>query len=161
MIKLTLPTRDNAFIGVLVVDDEPMFAMALEDCLRDLGFTWISCTGILGAGRRSWPSEAPGLGVLDVNVRKTLVFPLAAELQVRRVTFFLSSGLSRDGFPPEWNSHAFVAKLLRPYALKATLQDLGFKVWGDNTHQWSVAGIAVGRPSRLPGVETVTYLSAG
>lgn len=48
--------------------------------------------------------------MLDVNIGKALVYPLAEELLRRHVPFVFHTGAQRAALPPQWSVHPFVLK---------------------------------------------------
>jgi DNA-binding LytR/AlgR family response regulator len=110
---------------VLIVEDEFLVAAHLEDVLAELGYTEIHVAGDLDEGHRLLERVAPHFAILDVNVGSALVFPLAAELQKRRIPFVFSSGNALSAFPPEWRTHPFVPKPLQKHVLAAALHGFG------------------------------------
>ena len=62
-------------LKVLVVEDEPLVAMALEDLLTDSGCTVVGPASSVKQGMRLIEEQAVDGAVLDVNLRGEMVFP--------------------------------------------------------------------------------------
>lgn len=85
---------------VLVVEDEPLIALALEDVLEDLGCEVVGPAHTL--------DEAAGLGraapldgaILDVNLGRDKVFPVADILSKRSIPFVFTTGYGDAGLRP-------------------------------------------------------------
>jgi CheY-like chemotaxis protein len=105
---------------ILIVEDEPLVAMALEDMLLDLG-----CV-VLGPALRLLPamdlartSTVDG-AVLDINLGKDRSFPVAEILRERAIPFLFATGYGNQGLHPPFADAMVLAK---PYSL-ATLQQV-------------------------------------
>ncbi len=116
----------RANLRVLVVEDEHLLAMAVQLVLEKLGFENIHCAGDLQGGRDYLASERPALAILDINIGKDLVFPLAEELKALNVPILFSSGWARHQMPAQWASHPFLPKPLLVHDLNEMLIGLGF-----------------------------------
>jgi CheY-like chemotaxis protein len=79
-------------LKVLVVEDEPLVAMALEDLLADSGCTVIGPASSLKQGMRLIEKEAVDGAVLDINLRGEFVFPLADALAAQSIPFVYVTG---------------------------------------------------------------------
>jgi DNA-binding response OmpR family regulator len=112
--------------GVLVVEDNDLVAATLEAVLLDLGFCEVYLAPDLSAGRTLLQERRPGLGVLDVNIGRTLVFPLAQDLREQRIPIVFATALQRDDFPSEWLSHPIVPKPFSKATLVLALHAAGF-----------------------------------
>jgi DNA-binding response OmpR family regulator len=112
---------------VLVVEDDPLIALDLKAQLCGLGFSDVHLANNLTAGSTLVRSKTFGLGILDVNIGRRLVFPLAAELRVRRIPIVFCTGYLLSAFPPEWATHPIVQKPLTRKVLVAALSALGFR----------------------------------
>jgi DNA-binding response OmpR family regulator len=82
-------------LKVLVVEDEPLVAMALEHMLADSGFTVIGPASNLKQGLRLIDEETVDGAVLDVNLRGEMVFPLADALAGQAVPFVYVTGYGK------------------------------------------------------------------
>ena len=82
-------------IKVLVVEDEPLIAMALEEMLTDSGCTVAGPASSLKQGMQLLEEEAVDGAVLDVNLRGELVFPLADALAERSIPFVYVTGYGK------------------------------------------------------------------
>ncbi len=67
-------------LKVLVVEDEPLIAMALADMLTEFGCTVAGPAASLKRGMRLMEEEAIDGAVLDINLGGEMVFPLADAL---------------------------------------------------------------------------------
>ncbi|MGO9485352.1 MAG: response regulator [Rhodomicrobium sp.] len=79
-------------LKILVVEDEPLIAIALEDMLTDSGCTVAGPAASLKQGMQLLEEEAVDGAVLDVNLRGELVFPLADALAERSIPFVYVTG---------------------------------------------------------------------
>jgi CheY-like chemotaxis protein len=96
---------------VLVVEDEPFFALRLETILGKLG-----CT-VLGPAHRladalTWTRQALDVALLDINLAGTPVFPVADALAASGVPFIFVTAYDRSALPAAYQGAALVTKPL-------------------------------------------------
>jgi CheY-like chemotaxis protein len=96
--------------SVLVVEDETIISLEIEQMLQDLdcGTIWhaanvVQALAILAEHR-------PDVALLDVNLGREKVFPVADMLIDRAVPFIFSTGYGRDGLPLEWAGWPVIQK---------------------------------------------------
>ena len=80
---------------ILVVEDEPLLAMASADLLADSGCTVAGPALSLKQGMRLIEQEAVDGAILDVNLRGEMVFPLADALAERSIPFVYVTGYGK------------------------------------------------------------------
>jgi DNA-binding response OmpR family regulator len=102
---------------VLMVEDEMFIAMVLEDILSDAGYQ-VRGVSSLAAGLEISKNEGFDAAILDVNLGRDLVFPLAEQLREQGVPFVFASGYGREEIPKEFDD---CAALLKPYDSKTML----------------------------------------
>lgn len=132
------PPEDHNGTGrgsaVLIVEDEPIIALALEATLEDLGFKDIHVAHTLDEAAALLAAHPQGqpfaLALLDVNVGDALVFPLAEELRRRGVPFAFSTGRHPRDLPETWRHHLVISKPADDAALTAAIGALGFRWTG-------------------------------
>lgn len=83
---------DLAGLRILVVEDEPLLAFALEDMLTDVGCTVVGPAHNLRRAIQLVEQEDIDGAILDVNLAGERVFPLADLLAERRVPFLYVTG---------------------------------------------------------------------
>ena len=108
--------------SVLVVEDETIISLEIEQMLQDLdcGHIWhaanvVQALAILAQHR-------PDVALLDINLGREKVFPVAEMLIDRAVPFIFSTGYGRDGLPHEWAGWPVIQKpyLTRELAMALT-----------------------------------------
>lgn len=82
-------------LKVLVVEDEPLVAMALEDMLTNSGCTVAGPAASVNEGMRLIGEETVDGAVLDVNLGGEMVFPLADALAERSIPFVYVTGYGK------------------------------------------------------------------
>ena len=87
---------------VLVAEDEPLVAMALQDELEDAGATVVGPAGTLEGALNLIGAHAVDAAVLDIKLQSELVFPLADALTARGVPYLFTTGFSADSIPPDY-----------------------------------------------------------
>ena len=108
-------TRDNLNEArILVVEDEPMIAYALEETLVEAGF---EIAGV--AGRLDQALKIIDLGdcdgaIIDANLAGVSAAPVASALLARSIPFIVVSGYSREQQRGAFPGAPFVQKPYRP-----------------------------------------------
>jgi DNA-binding NtrC family response regulator len=102
---------------VLMVEDEVFIAMVLEDLLTDAGYAVRGVTS-LAEGLRVAQADGFDAAILDVNLGRDLVFPLAEQLREQGVPFVFASGYGKEEIPKEFHTYE---TLLKPYDSKTML----------------------------------------
>ena len=110
---------------VLVVEDNFLTAMHLEGMLAEMGFE-VSLANNLAEAFAMLGLKPPRLAILDVNLGRDLVFPVAAELRARQIPIVFSTGCGLHQFPSEWVNYPIVPKPLNIEALISTLRAINF-----------------------------------
>ncbi|WP_306096307.1 response regulator [Qipengyuania flava] len=104
---------------ILVVEDEPIIAFALEDMLIDDGADVIA-VGSLKDGLANARDERFDFAILDINLHGEKSYPIAHELGRKGVKFVFASGYGDAEHPSEL---AHVTTLTKPYVL-AEIRDM-------------------------------------
>lgn len=82
---------------VLVVEDEPIIAMALEDMLTELGCEVVGPASNLVEAQALAEREAIDVAMLDINVNSARSYVIADELRRRSVPFAFATGYGEEG----------------------------------------------------------------
>jgi CheY-like chemotaxis protein len=80
---------------ILVVEDEPLLAMASADLLVDSGCTVAGPVSSVKQGMQLIEQEAIDGAILDINLRGEMVFPLADALAERSIPFVYVTGYGK------------------------------------------------------------------
>ncbi len=102
---------------VLMAEDEVFIAMVLEELLHDAGYDVQGVTS-LAEGLRVSQSERFDVAILDVNLGRHLVFPLAEQLREQGVPLLFASGYGKEEIPTEFHHYQ---TLMKPYDAKMML----------------------------------------
>lgn len=106
--------------NVLMVEDEMFIAMVLEDLLSDAGYR-VHGVSSLAEGLKVSQSEEFDATILDVNLGRDLVFPLADQLREQGVPFVFASGYGEEEIPQHFRDYDTLPK---PYDSKSLLNAL-------------------------------------
>ncbi len=98
---------------VLIVEDEVLIAMVLEDMLDMLGHTVTSTPASYAEADAAIAAGGFDLAILDVNLGRDPVFPLAEKLQAAGTAIIFATGSHRDSLPAMFVG---VPVLEKPYA---------------------------------------------
>jgi len=109
-------------LRILVVEDEMMLAMMLADFLKAY-----DCTPIM-AGRvekalQLVATTAFDVALLDVNVAGESVYPVAQELDRRRIPFVFVTGYTDQGMDADYRNRPALTKPFSTAALGQALAD--------------------------------------
>ena len=94
---LSGPAREQTggSLLVLVVEDEALLALDLELTILRHGWRVLGPAGTVEEALELLKVETPDVALLDVNLRGTMVTPVALELRARGVPFVLASAYER------------------------------------------------------------------
>jgi len=97
-------------LRVLVVEDELLLAAALEEDLKSAEFTIVGPFKTLALAVKASRQEQFDVAVLDVNLNGELIYPLAEELQTRRIPFLFLTGFNLAEMPEKFRATPRMAK---------------------------------------------------
>lgn len=109
---------------VLVVEDQMLIAMVIEDLLTDLDCEVVGPAATLESAVELATAENPDAAILDVNLDGQKVFPLAEQLQRRKIPFIFSTGYSDYSLPEKWHDTPRLSKPFNRDQLEALLENL-------------------------------------
>ncbi|HYJ30257.1 MAG TPA: response regulator [Allosphingosinicella sp.] len=107
---------------ILIVEDEPILAIALQDMLESLGYE------VVGPAFRVAPALALAAdaaidgAILDVNIGEGDSYGIARRLDDRGIPYLFATGYGRDGLDP---GHEAAFVLQKPYREKEIEAALG------------------------------------
>lgn len=112
-------------LRVMVLEDEPLPAMALDDLLVDLGFITLGPFMELDEATDFVRDHAAEIDVaiLDVNIHGDLSFELADLLLQRGIPFFFCSGRSRETFDARWRRWPNLGKQFTEASLLSMIEE--------------------------------------
>jgi DNA-binding response OmpR family regulator len=111
--------NDPARPSILIVEDEPLLALDLEATLAEGGFRVIGPTATTSQAIELVREHRPDLTILDLNLGREWVFPVADVLTQLGLRFFILSGHSRDFVPARHRNSPFMQK---PHSAAALLR---------------------------------------
>jgi CheY-like chemotaxis protein len=97
---------------ILLVEDEPVIAFALEDLVADLGYEVVGPAFRLPEALDIAASEPLDAAILDVNLNELTSYPVAERLRARGVPFLFATGYAESGV--DWPDE--VAVIAKPYS---------------------------------------------
>ncbi len=100
---------------ILIVEDEPFIALALEAMLAELGFDMAGSAAQVSAALELISRERIDGAILDVNLGLQRIDPVADILAARACPFFFTTGYSISGLPAR---HAGRTVLQKPFGLE-------------------------------------------
>jgi CheY-like chemotaxis protein len=114
---------------ILIVEDEPFIAVALEAMLLELGFDVAGSAAQVSAALELIGRERIDGAILDVNLGSQKVDPVADILAARACPFFFTTGYGISGLPAR---HAGRAVLQKPFGseqlFKVLRAEFGFPI---------------------------------
>lgn len=116
---------------VLVVEDDFLVSLATTDLLESFGCEIVGPAASLAVAVQLAQSEALDAAVLDINIAGEMIWPAAAELQLRGVPFLFVSALTPLMIFPAL--FAAAPRLDKPLARNRLLRDL--------SSMWSISPI--------------------
>ena len=103
---------------VLLVEDQMIVAIEVEDMLREFGCVVVGPVGTLKQALRLAERERLDAAVLDVSLDGETIFPVAEELQKRRIPFIFATGYAEHTLPEKWQRLPRLAKPFKRDQLK-------------------------------------------
>src|SRR6516165_2641503 len=85
---------------VLLVEDEPLIAIALESTLKELGFDIVASTTGISSALQVIGREVVDCAILDVNLGSQRVDAVADALAARNCSFIFMTGYATSDVPP-------------------------------------------------------------
>jgi CheY-like chemotaxis protein len=100
-------------LRLLVAEDEVLIALALEDILAGFDCDVLGPVSTVEEALPLAEGEQLDGAILDLNLRGTLIYPVAEVLQHRNVPMIFCTGYSEAGVIPE--QFANVPRVSKPY----------------------------------------------
>lgn len=110
---------------VLIVEDEVLIAMVLEDMLDMLGHSVVSTPSTYAEAEAAITAGGFDTAILDVNLGREPVFPLAAKLQAAGLPIIFATGSHRDSLPALFAGVPILEKPYAVHAVESALEKLG------------------------------------
>lgn len=101
MARRQAGSQDEALPLILVVEDEPLIALDLAGTLEEGGFSVLGPAFTVSSALTLLDGQRPDAAVLDVNLGREVVTPVAHVLHRAHVPFLISSARSWDGLPED------------------------------------------------------------
>ena len=98
---------------ILVVEDEPIIAFALEDTLLGLECDEVRVVTRVPHAMSAVTNEVFDAAVLDVNIHGEQSYGIASELERRGVPFIFATGYGDSVHPPKFQASP---TLMKPYS---------------------------------------------
>jgi CheY-like chemotaxis protein len=109
---------------VLVVEDEPIVAMAIEDMLLDLGCVVVGPAAHLSQAHALAEGETLDAAVLDININSGRTYAVAETLRRRGVPYAFATGYGADGIEQGGEGVPVLQKPYRQEQVEAMLRRL-------------------------------------
>ena len=106
---------------VLLVEDEPLIAIALESTLKELGFDIVASTTGISSALQVIGREVVDCAILDVNLGSQRVDAVADALAARNCPFIFMTGYAATDVPPRHRDRIVLQKPFRLDQLLAAL----------------------------------------
>ena len=87
---------------VLLVEDEGFTGFMIETMLRARGCGEVWLVGAVDEALAQLQRQRPDVAVLDVNLGRQLVFPVAEQLERQQVPLLFATAYPRAWMPPRW-----------------------------------------------------------
>jgi DNA-binding response OmpR family regulator len=114
----------NQHRRILIVEDEPTLAFALEDMLIDGGFEIAGVARELTTALAIIGRDACDAAILDVNLSGVSAAPVASALALRGLPFLILSGYSSAQQPSAFSGAPHLQKPCRPDRLMHALRSI-------------------------------------
>ena len=118
----TTPNARLVGLKVLVVEDEPVIAIALEEMLKAIGCSVVWHANGVTEALAMMRDQKPDCAVLDLYLGGELAYPIARWLDAARIPFIFAKGYGRRTILGEWASRPAIQKPFSIRALRAKLE---------------------------------------
>lgn len=108
-------------LRILIVEDNPYIAIALEDMLSEQELVIAGVAGALDDALLLAASTSLDIALLDVNIGDRRIDPVAEALIARGIPFVFTTGYGRAGLPEAFLDRPVVEK---PFSTEEILQSL-------------------------------------
>jgi DNA-binding response OmpR family regulator len=110
---------------ILVVEDEALLAFALEEMLGDFGYDVIGPAPTIRAAMKLVACERVDAAVLDVNLGRESIAPVAGALADAGVPFVFTTGYTHvSALPDGFQNRPVLNKPYQPEALRKAIERL-------------------------------------
>ena len=106
----TIQTASLTGKRILVVEDEALIAMLAEELLAELGCVVHAVAATIPKALALVEAGGFDLALLDVNVARERVFPVAEALAARGIPFAFASGYGEQGIADGFKTRPLVGK---------------------------------------------------
>jgi CheY-like chemotaxis protein len=106
---------------VLIVEDEAMVAMLLEELLLELGCHAVDVAARVDTALALIAAKVFDVVVLDVNLEGEVSYPIADELERRKVPFLFATGYGAQAIPVKHRLKTVLQKPFRKRDFEAAL----------------------------------------
>jgi len=103
---------------VMIVEDEPLVAMAMSELVAELGMTVIGPFGNLGQAIAALKDNSVSAALLDINLAGELVYPLADRLMADKVPFAFVTGYGSESIDRRYANVRVLQKPIKRDALR-------------------------------------------
>ncbi|MFY9656119.1 MAG: response regulator [Methylocystis sp.] len=108
-------------LRILIVEDNPYIAIALEEMLSEQGLVIAGVAGALDDALLLAASTSLDIALLDVNLGDRKIDPVAEALMARGKPFVFTTGCGRAGLPEAFLDRPIVEK---PFYIEEILETL-------------------------------------
>jgi CheY-like chemotaxis protein len=110
---------------ILVVEDEALVAFALEEMLGDFGYDVVGPAPSIKAAMKLVAGERVDAAILDVNLGRESIDPVAGALAKAGVPFVFTTGYTNtSALPNGFKDRPVLNKPYQPEALRDAIQQL-------------------------------------
>src|SRR5262249_47588106 len=114
-------SRTESRKRVLLVEDEPLIAVALETTLRELGFEVVATATQVSSALEAISRETVDCAILDISLGSQRIDAVADVLAARGCPFFFMTGYGVSDLPAGHSARAMLQKPFRLDQLVAAL----------------------------------------
>jgi DNA-binding response OmpR family regulator len=95
---------------VLIIEDEPLIAVDLENCVNALGWFCVGPKRTLSDAAKAAKSEPVDAAIVDLVLNDDMAYPVLAALTERHLPFLIVTGLPRSAIEATWLDRPILEK---------------------------------------------------
>jgi CheY-like chemotaxis protein len=126
----------DRLLRVLIVEDDPLVAMDMEDMAEQCGCTVVGPVASVGEALAAIEENPPQGALLDINLGRDLVWPVADLLNAMSIPFLFATAYDGSVLPERLRDRPVLSKPVSVSILAQKLRSIGIACELDRGTPW-------------------------